>query len=92
MNDPHGSWQALKALATLGGLGGQYRLPEARLAHYILPSTGKEEVVAVEVWGVTDSSYFKAEDRNKIEVTFPGKTRRHLLSPRVVRYPIQAPK
>lgn len=90
-NDSHGSWEVLKSLATSDGIGGHYLLREPRLAHYILPDTGQKEVVAVEVWGVTDSAYFNEGHRNRIEVTFPGKTRRHFLDPRVVKYPIPTP-
>lgn len=90
-NDPHGSWAALKEIAASDGIGGHYLVREPKLAHYILPNTGKEEVVAVQVWGITDSSYFKEDHRGKIEVTFPGKTKKHFLHPRVVKYPISAP-
>jgi hypothetical protein len=87
-NDQHGSWAALKEIAAPDGIGGHFLLREPRLAHYILPNTSQEEVVAVEVRGVTDSTYFRRNNRNKIEVTFPGKKERHFLNPRVVKYPI----
>lgn len=88
VHDPHGSWAALKKIAAPDGIGGHYLVREPKLAHYILPNTDKGEVVAVQVWGITDASYFRADHRERIEVTFPGKMKKHFLHPRVVKYPI----
>lgn len=69
--------------------GGYHLVSPPVLALYVLPQTQGEETLAVQVHGVTDNNYkVNLGNKNKVEISFPGKPRRYFVKPKLLRYPV----